>query len=152
MTAKKPTPENTPEVAQAAEPKPSIRYAELPLVSVLNKRQIQQAVELFDELEGLEYVFCPDAGKMVKQEARVKTIKSQLMLLQAEGGLDGFRHGQRAFSSSTLPGRKTVDTDRLKVALVQAGVGVDVVAACFEECTKEGKPYAVSTFKLLNGE
>ncbi len=111
---------------------------------------MQEAVELFDELQGLEYVYCPDAGKVVKHEARVKTIKARLAAIQEENDLLGLRHGTRAFASASADGKKSLDVPALKVALVNAGVDVGVVVACIEACTKTGDPYHINTFKLVN--
>mgnify|MGYP001557776701 FL=1 len=112
--------------------KETIRYAELPLISVLEQREMDKARELMEELEAVK------ARREVEEE-REEEIKVELGKIQREAELRGLRWGGWAFCQHDMPGRRTLD----KEMLVAKGVGVEVIEACM----KQGKGWVQRDFK-----
>jgi hypothetical protein len=151
-TTKKAEPTKTEATAPTPAPAPkqdAVKFTELPLISALPKREMRDAKELFLELEGLEYCLDPDSGQMVPREERAKAIKEQLGQLQEANDLQGMRYGDFAFRMQLCSGRSSLDQEALKLALVEAGVKLEVVSKCFHQATRTGADYYTRTFKRI---
>lgn len=114
----------------------AVRYAELPLISVLAKPMMEQARAALTELNDLQ--------KLIEEyAARQDELKSELAVIQAESGVQGLRYGDLIFREESMPGRKTlVATKLMEVA--------GVTPAQLAECTVTGKGFVKRTFRNLS--
>jgi hypothetical protein len=80
---------------------------------------------------------------------RYKDIKEELAELQADCGMEGLRHNRFVFVARLQDGRKTVDMERLGLALAERGVHIDVVMDAIKAATKYGESYWVKEVKVL---
>lgn len=114
----------------------SIKYAELPLVSVIpDTKVVKAASAALQELDDLQQLI---EGYKERQEE----LKLELAGYQKQAGTEGLRWGSLVFVDALMPGRKTLVTSKL---MEVAGVTPAQIA----ECTTVGKPFAKRTFKNL---
>lgn len=125
------------EPTKADKPEP-LKWAELPLISVLAKKPMQRAKELLEELE-LQTYCIDDNGRYVKREDRADEIKAELEELQKEAETRGLRWGKFAFAATEQQGRETLDKELLLMH--------EVPAATIAKCYKRGKGFTKREFK-----
>lgn len=124
--------------AEAAQPpSESIQFASLPLISCMDREDMDEAKRLLEEYDGTD--------TLLKQlEGEKDKLKKGLAELQKKYGLAGMRWGGWAYATRVMEGRESLS----KELLIQAGVGADVI----EACTVKGKPYERGEFRRLKGE
>lgn len=110
-------------------------WAELPLVSVLPKDEMQEAREALEELESIHELQAMNAE-------REDELKTRLREIQNTHELMGIRFGQLAFAATSAQGRKTLS----KTKLIEAGVSAKVIEACYAQ----GDPYVKKEFRNLD--
>jgi hypothetical protein len=112
-----------------------VRYADLPLVSVLEKTVMEEARQALEELDDLQQLI---EGYAKRQDE----LKKVLGRIQAAAGTEGLRWGQFVFREETRGGRTTLVAAKL---MEVAGVTPEQLA----ECTVTGKPFVQRTFRNL---
>jgi hypothetical protein len=80
---------------------------------------------------------------------RLSEVQSELEQIQFEGEVDGLRHGSIVFASGMRSGRKTLNTSKLMVALIERGVAMEVWNEAVAVATKTGDDYAVRELEVL---
>lgn len=110
-------------------------WAELPLISVLPKSEMQEAREALEELESINQL-----QEMYTE--REDELKTKLREIQNKHELMGVRFGQLAFAATSTAGRKTLSTTKL----IEAGVSAKVIEGCYIQ----GDPCVRKEFKNLD--
>lgn len=126
-----------PEKEVVEESKGAGIWANLPLVSVLKRKQMDQSKELLEELDSVH-------GILATYKERKEEIEEELAQIQMEAKLDGLRWGDWAFRRTVQAGRKTLSKEKL----IENGVSADVIAKSFEQ----GKSFSKDEFKNLSGK
>lgn len=110
-------------------------WAELPLVSVLPRKLMDEAKDLLEELDSI---------RQLKETyaSREDELKRRLEDIQSEHELCGLRYGQLAYCARSNEGRRTLN----KIKLIELGVSAQVVEAAY----KRGDPYIKREFRNLS--
>lgn len=111
-----------------------IRFADLPLVSILDKKSMKKAQGMLEELQALV-----ESQKAAKE--REDEIKLELEEMQNKAGAAGLRYGGLCYVAKEVAGRRTLD----KGLLIENGVGPEVIEASM----KQGAGFVTRTFKVI---
>lgn len=122
----------------AAEPPPTIKRVDLPLISTLPKPHMLTAKEAFEELDMQTYYFDEATGKKRRREDRIKELKTKIEQICSWSHQPGYRHGELFLTSKYSEGRESMDT----ALLMENGV----TAQQIKDSKKRGEGYVTNTF------
>lgn len=117
-----------------AEKKDSVKFADLPLISVLDQPVMNRAKDLLEELDAIQQL------KVMNGE-REKELEEELERIQRDYDLPGLRYGRLAFRWQMMDGRKTLSAEKL----IECGVSAEII----ERCKVAGKDFAKRELKIL---
>ena len=99
------------------------KFISLPLVESIKKKADRlKSIDLLDEAHLLK-------STIERQNARLDKIKDELLMIQEEYQLPGFRNGNLCFSASFQEGRRQLNKD----LLIENGVGPDIIQASYKQ-------------------
>lgn len=90
------------------------KRADMPIVSVMPKREMRQAIELMEEAAALKQMIRENTLRLEGDKKKgVRGILDDLRDLQVDQGLPGMKYGQLVFVASEQEGKLTMQVDLL---------------------------------------